>query len=289
PPPHVPAKTLSPLNLLSIFSCVLTWAIFAVSLYNKDAIACLALIAISLVSTIVGYASLWSPQLMKRTSATKVPKGDVVIRTREGAFVVVKCEEAVARELYSGTEECTYLVHSVRMYRTLIGVATFILMVAVVLLGNCNFNQQAAIGSAYIVLNGLYWAASLVPKKEFWDLGLYDTEDITPDDCRDADRAREGGEPDDFPSFTRSMWYAIRETGEVEWVQKSGAAPQTEKWGKWLGKAKEVVKERKPGWKAWKAVGEKDAVFAEGEGEVEEEDVVMPAEVGEGVLNGDTL
>ncbi|OBT41047.1 hypothetical protein VE00_08387 [Pseudogymnoascus sp. WSF 3629] len=282
PPPHVPAKTFSPLNLLSIFSCVLTWAIFAVSLYNRDGIACLALIAISLVSTIVGYASLWSPQLMKRTSGAVVPEGDVVIRTREGAFIVVKCDENVARELYTGTEECTYLVHSVRAYRALIGLATFILMVAVVLLGNCNFDQQAAIGSAYIVLNGLYWAASLVPKREFWDLKMYDREDITPDDCRDADCARPGGEPDDLPSFTRTMWYAIRVTGEVGWVRTSGAAPKTVEWMRWVSAAERQVKERKQGWETWKAVREKDLLIGQterGEGEGEKE-VGVPGEEG---------
>lgn len=281
PPPHVPAKNLSPLNLLSIFSCVLTWVIFAVALYNRDAIACMALIAISLVSTIVGYASLWSPQLMKRTSGAVVPEGDVVIRTREGAFIVVKCDENVARELYTGTEECTYLVHSVRAYRMLIGIATFILMVAVVLLGNCNFNLQAAIGSAYIVLNGLYWAASLVPKREFWDLSLYEREDITPDDCRDADRAQEGGRPDDFPSFTRTMWYAIRVTGEVGWVRTSRAAPRTEEWRRWLRAAEEQVKEKKPGWERWKAVREKDLLIGQTE-RGEEELVKMTPAGGEG-------
>ncbi|OBT68429.1 hypothetical protein VE03_02843 [Pseudogymnoascus sp. 23342-1-I1] len=279
PAPHVPARTLSPLNLLSIFSCVVTWVIFGVALYNNDAIACLALVAISLVSTIVGYASLWSPQLMRRTSGAVVPEGDVVIRTREGAFIVVKCDENVARELYTGTEECTYLVHSIRAYRTLIGIATFILMLAVVLLGNCNFNQQAAIGSAYIVLNGLYWAASLVPKRKFWDLKLYELADVTPDECRDADRAQEGWRPDDVPSFTRTMWYAIRVTGEVGWVRTSGAAPKTREWMRWLAAAEEQVKGRKPGWERWKAVEAKDKLIGQTGGD--EEELKMMAVVGE--------
>lgn len=288
PSPHVPAKTLSPLNLLSIFSCVLTCVLFAVSVYNRDAIACLALIAISLVSTIVGYASFWSPQLMKRTSGAVVPEGDVVIRTREGAFIVVKCDESVARELYSGTEECTYLVHNVRAYRALIGIATFILMIAVVLLGNCNFNQQAAIGSAYIVLNGLYWAASLVPKKEFWDLKRYDCEEITPGDCKDADRAQEGLRPDDPPSFTRTMWYAIRETREVGWVRRSGAAPMTKEWTRWLGAAEEQVKRKPAGWMTWEAVREKDLMIGQTErGDEEAEKENMTTAGGEGVVVDD--
>lgn len=222
---------------------------------------------------------------MKRTSGAVVPEGDVVIRTREGAFIVVKCDENVARELYTGTEECTYLVHSVRAYRALIGVATFILMVAVVLLGNCNFNQQAAIGSSYIVLNGLYWAASLVPKREFWDLKRYEREDITPDDCQDAESAQLGGRPDDSPSYTRTLWYAIRETREVGWVRTGGAAPRTKEWRRWLDAAEEQVKGGKTGWKSWKAVREKDLLI--GQTERGEEEVKMTAAGGEGEEEGE--
>jgi hypothetical protein len=249
--------------MLSIFSFALTWTIFGVSVRDNDAIACLALVAISLVSTIVGYASLWSPQLMKRTSSANVPPGDVVIRTREGAFIVVKCDENVARELYTGTEECTYKVKNVLVYRALIGVATFLLMISVVLLGNCNFNQQAAIGSAYIVLNGLYWAASLVPKRQFWDLKLYDIKNETPEDCRYAHMTQEGGQPDDYYSFTRTMWYAIRETKEIGWVRTSNAAPMTPEWTRWLKAAEAQIKGNEPGWQNWRAVEAKDRMIGQ--------------------------
>jgi len=110
---------------------------------------------ISLASSIVGYASWWSPELMNRNFPSKVPPGDMIIRTREGAFLLVRCNENVARELYIGTEECVYKVQT-QSYRILVGFGTFLLMVSVVLLGNCNFTMQAAIGVSYIVLNGLF-------------------------------------------------------------------------------------------------------------------------------------
>lgn len=260
-PPHVPAKMTSPLNILSIFSCVLTCALFGVSVYDRDGVACLALVSISVVSSIVGYASLWSPQLMKRTSGAYVPPGDVVIRTREGAFVVVKCDENVARELYTGTEECMYMIQNVRVYRALVGVATFLLMVSVVLLGNCNFNQQAAIGGSYIVLNGLYWGASLVPKGNFWDMKLYEFKDITPPYCVDAENHQDENSPDGRASFTRTMWYAIRETEEIGWVRSSNAAPQTAEWDDWLKLALTQVQQKKG---SWKAVAAKDAMVGLG-------------------------
>jgi hypothetical protein len=264
-PPHVPAKITSPLNLLSIFSCVLTCGLFGLSVYDEDGIACLALITISMVSSIVGYASLWSPQLMKRTSGANVPPGDVVIRTREGAFIVVHCDENVARELYTGTEECTYTVGNIRIYRTLVGIATFLLMISVVLLGNCNFNEQAAIGAAYMVLNGLYWVASLVPKRKFWNMKLYDCEDVTPSDCKDAENTQNADDPEGKASFTRTMWYAIRQTGEVGWVRSSNAAPNTKEWDDWLKEAQEKVDAGEEVARNWKAVAAKDKTIGQTE------------------------
>lgn len=99
-------------------------------------------------------------------------------------------------------------------------------MVSVVLLGNCGFAMQAAIGASYIILNGAYWGASLIPKDKFWDLSNYVVTDITPDDAKNADKNQddtlEGGH-----SFTRTLWYAVRETKKAGWVKKIGAAPGT--------------------------------------------------------------
>jgi hypothetical protein len=262
--PHVPARMTSPLNILSIFSFALTLGLFALSVVNKDGVACISLVTISLASSIVGYASMWSPQLMKRTATSDVPQGDVVIRTREGAFIVVKCDENVARELYTGTEECVYTVQSVQEYRTLVGIGTFLLMVSVVLLGNCNFPQQLAIGASYIVLNGLFWGAALIPKEKFWDLTLYEFDDITPEDGKHAhlETVPNSADPEHQPSFTRTMWYAIRETEEIGWVKKSGAAPVTEEWDAWLKEAETSVKMKD---RKWRAVTAKDRMIGQTE------------------------
>jgi hypothetical protein len=263
-PPHVPARKTSPLNLLSIFSFALTLGLFVMSVVNQDGVACLALATISLASSIVGYASMWSPQLMKRKAKVDVPQGDVVIRTREGAFIVVKCDENVARELYTGTEECVYTVESIREYRFLVGVGTFLLMVSVVLLGNCNFPQQLAIGASYIVLNGLFWGAALIKKEKFWDLTLYEFADVTPEDRQHAhlESIPNATDPEHIPSFTRTMWYAICETEEIGWVKKSGAAPVTEEWDSWLKEADISVKMKD---RRWKAVTAKDRMVGQTE------------------------
>jgi hypothetical protein len=230
--PRVPSHMFSPLTILSASSFVMTVGLLIWAALIHDGTACLAVGTISLASSIVGYASWWSPVLMKRISRSKVPPGDVVIRTREGAFLLVRCNEDVARELYTGTEECTYYVKT-KAYRFLVAVGTFLLMISVVLLGNCDFTMQAAIGVSYIVLNGVYWGASLIEKGKFWDLSSYEWVDVTPDDAKNAHIQQDnslGGKP----SFTRTMWYAIRETKKVGWVRSGGAAPRTRQWDEWL-------------------------------------------------------
>ncbi|RFU31642.1 hypothetical protein B7463_g4688, partial [Scytalidium lignicola] len=260
PKPRVPSRILSPLNILAVLSFLLTWGLLGWAIKVKDGVACLALATISIASSIICYASWWSPVLMNRTTnlGVKVPDGDVVIRTREGAFLVVKCSEDVARELYTGTEECKYYVRN-RPYRAMVGIGTFLLMVSVVLLGNCNFTMQAAIGVSYIVLNGAFWVAALMKKDKFWDLSIYDWEDITPEDAMDAHKPQDHT-PEGKPSFTRTMWYAIRETKKIDWVKRGGAAPSTPEWDKWLQEAEEMVYR-----KDWEAVRRKNEIVGKTE------------------------
>jgi len=114
--PRVPPQKYSPLTILSVLSCILTIGLLVTAIVIKDGTACVALGTISVVSSIVGYASWWTPVLMDRRFVSKVPDGDVIIRTREGAFLLVKCNEYVSRELYTGTEECKYYVQTQRSY-----------------------------------------------------------------------------------------------------------------------------------------------------------------------------
>lgn len=133
-----------------------------------------------------------------------------MIRTREGAFLLVICDENVARELYFGTEECKYKVET-QKYRILVGFGTFLLMVSVVLLGNCTFNMQAAIASAYILLNGGFWGISLIEKDAFWDLSAYECVEVTPEDGQNAHLPSEVDNPteEDFPNFSRTRMFIL--------------------------------------------------------------------------------
>lgn len=258
--PRVPPQKFSPLNILSMGSFLVTVGLIIGAVILKDGTAILAVCVISMASSIVGYASWWQPVLMKRSFKSKVPAGDVVIRTREGAFLLVRCNEDVARELYTGTEECQYYVGT-QMYRMLVGMGTFLLMASVVLMGNCEFAMQAAIGLSYIILNGLFWAASLVAKDLFWDLSNYECVDITPRDAQNAnlpqDDTLEGR-----PSFTRTVWYAIRETKKIGWITRGGVAPKTDQWDNWLRAAEENAI---AGNREWNAVEMREAMVGQAE------------------------
>ncbi|KAK4200852.1 hypothetical protein QBC40DRAFT_224795 [Triangularia verruculosa] len=279
--PSVPATFYSPVHLLSILSFALTLLIIILSAYWEDGTAILATVMISLASSVVCYASLWKPVLMNRTTRSQVPEGDVVIRTREGAFLLIKCTEEVARELYSGTEECKYVVAS-DLYRVYMGLGMVLLMVSVVLLGNCEWNSQVLIGGSYILLNGLYWMMGLLKEERFWDLKKrYSVKDVTPVDSKEAHlmpakyrkeeymdrdhKGEDGDDDDEKPSFTRTMWYAIRETKDkTEWVKKSGAMPVTDSWLQWLDEAMDKAMK---GEREWKAVKRKNEIMARSVGE----------------------
>lgn len=112
--------------------------------------------------------------------------------------------------------------------------------------------MQAAIGSAYIILNGLYWLTSLVEKKYFWNMHSYDCKRQEKEEYMYAhqDTSAYGS-----PSYTRTLWYAIHETKETGWVGRAGAAPLTDGWKKWLAEAQEHVDGPLD---EWDAVGRKD-------------------------------
>lgn len=243
--PQISARLASPLHILTILSFLGTIGLLVWSILIHDGVACVALGTISLASSTIGLASKWSAKLTSRSSKVRVPNGTVVIRTREGAFVVVKCSEEVARELYNGTEECRYFVGD-RGYRALVGLGTFLLMVSVVLLGNCNWTMQLVIGASYILLNGLFWLVALMPRALSWNLSPYVVANLTPNDMVAEDQR----------TFTHCLWYAIRETRTTGWVEKSGAVPKTDQWAEWLREARVHICTRD-----WDAVGEKDAIM----------------------------
>jgi uncharacterized membrane protein len=249
----IPPASMSPLNALTVVSCLITIGAFVWALLVTDGGAALALATMSFASILIGIASYWTPLLARRPTRALVIEGDVVIRTRQGSFVIIECSEEVARELYTGPEECLYMVGS-QWFNLLVGIGTILVMISVVLLGNCNWTMQVVIVVIYTLLNGLYWAVALLPKQWLWDMSRYHCEDITPEHMKNAN---EKG-PHGTPSFTLSLWYAIQVTKKIEWVSISKAAPETPAWNKWLKMAYENRDNQN-----WDAVGEKNKLMEE--------------------------
>ncbi|KAJ1328107.1 hypothetical protein MN608_07443 [Microdochium nivale] len=256
--PAIPATLYSPVHILAVFSAVLTFSIVGIAAWDQDATAIVAVTLIAFQSSVVGLASWWRPVLMKRSHTNKVPDGDVVIRTREGAFLVIKCTEEVARELYYGTEECDYHVGPVT-YRALMAMGTFLLMATVILLGNCKWASQIGIAVSYILLNMLYWLLGMLPKRYFWDLSRYEVRDITPECALNAHtETNPRDQREGVKSYTRTLWWAIRETKRTAWVEKNGAAPITPQWREWLAEAERAAKNEEIN---WPAVARKDEIM----------------------------
>lgn len=71
------------------------------SIVFGDGMSLIATLLLAGLSTIVGICNKWTLKLVQPPKAnSENPKGDVVIRYPNGSFLVVKCSEHIARELY---------------------------------------------------------------------------------------------------------------------------------------------------------------------------------------------
>ncbi|KAI9847912.1 MAG: hypothetical protein M1837_001429 [Sclerophora amabilis] len=217
----IAVRQLAPLQVLGIIGCLFSIFLLVEAIWLGDGVALIVVLLLSATSMFVGLGHLWTVKLAERGSQRNVPPGDVVIRGRQGAFLIVHCVEDVARALYFGKEECVYKV-SENTFRVLTGVATVFLMTSIVFLTNCIWELQATFGLAYIILNGLYWVASLIPLKWHWDL--------TPFRVTPIQHFHE-------KNYTRTLWRAIQQSGSADWVRKSDAAPHHHAWDAWLEEA----------------------------------------------------
>ncbi len=136
-------------------------------------------------------------------------------------------------------------------YRLFMTIGAVLMMPSVILLGNCSFNMQALVGAAYLALNVAYWLIGLLPLHYSWDLSRYEVLDVTPEDAKHASMVTDPDDPrEGFPSFTRTLWYAIRETKKAGWVARSGSMPATASWERWLAEAADAAMAHRRQWEA---------------------------------------
>ncbi|KAL5363455.1 hypothetical protein BJX96DRAFT_155747 [Aspergillus floccosus] len=229
----IPLRTFCPLNILTVASILMTIALFVWAGVQHDAVALLGLGTMCISTSTACLSARWRPRLsIRKVKSDKVPPGDVVIRTRSGAFVSIKCTEEVARELYAGTEVCDYVFEG-RPHQCLLATSTVSLMASIIFFSNCGWKIQIAVGLAYIILNIAYWAMALLTEpKHLWDIDSRYNVELLEDKLR--------------TNYTQVLWDAIRTTGKIGWVKKGGFTPLTKNWEGWLDEAKKNC--RDPDW-----------------------------------------
>jgi len=195
-----------------------------------DGFSILATILLGFLSTVVGFCNKWNLKLPKRPSVS-APPGDVVIRYPNGSYLIVRCDEDVARELYFAPEEIEYTIKSPKVYFMLSLVSTLMLMLGIIALANAKIQLQFVWAGAYLVANVTHWLAAAVPPRMHWDLSCYEV----------REQGIDGGPQN--PNFTEALWKAILFTKSITWVINGEAAPQTATWTQWLHDAEEKAKQ----------------------------------------------
>jgi len=192
----------------------------------------IATLLLSSLSTLIGVVNKWSLKLPQRPKGAQGPKPcHVVVRYPNGSFLVVKCDDEVARELYFAPEEIEYSVKSAAIYRLTSLAGTLMLMGGVIALANAKLQLQFAWAGAYIITNAAHFIAAAVPPKLHWDLSCYQLEE----------QSVAGGPYSE--TFTEGLWKTIIFAQSAGWVRNNDAAPRTAVWDAWLDEAEQTVKD----------------------------------------------
>ena len=228
--PTVKAKAAGPLTWVTLLGTALSVTLFTISIVFGDGMSMLATILLSLLSTLTGVSNSWSLRLSKRRVGF-VPEGDTVIRYPNGSFLIVKCQEDVARELFFAPEEIDYMITRSSIYRLISLVGTLMLMLGVIALANARLELQFAWAGAYIIVNAAHWIAAALPPASHWDFKCYEL----------VEQGLAGGNAN--TTFTKALWKAIMVTQSTDWVRNGEhAAPNTAVWNEWLIEAKTQAK-----------------------------------------------
>ena len=232
-PPPITAKATGPLSWVTLLGTFLSLTLFTTSIIFGDGMSLIATLLLSFLSTLTGIANKWSLKLPRRPHGAWAPPGDIVIRYPNGSYLVVRCDEDVARELYFAPEEIEYNVSNAATYRMISLLGTLILMLGIIALANAKLQLQFAWVGAYIIVNAAHWIVAAVPQRLHWDLSCYEIKE----------QSVEGGPSN--RSFTDALWKAILLTKSTRWVRNGKAAPETSVWDAWLREAVRTAKDCK--------------------------------------------
>jgi hypothetical protein len=268
---QVKAKMFGPTTAVAIFGFLLSLGLFALCIVQQDGMGMLADICLSSLSSLIGFGNKWTLTLPVRKHKNLIdpPEGDVVIRYPKGNFLLVRCTEDVARELYFAPETVEYLIAHPWKYRMIALVGTTLLMFGVIFLGNAGTYVQVGYAGAYMMLNVVYWVVAALPQRYHWDMNCFtvtpESFDEPPNMKRDHyeqdDKEEEDLEVQKMPkvtkslplkrkpwisyndTYTQALWKVIVATREIEWIKRNKAAPVTDAWNDWLCEAFELARD----------------------------------------------
>lgn len=231
---------MAPLPVVLFLSSTLSILLLGLSIWREDGMSILATILLSCLSSLIGLANKWTLRLPKRMiKQGEIPRGDVVVRYPKGSFLIVRCDENVARELYFAPETIEYLVQHGAAYRILSLVGTMLLMSGVIALANAQIELQVAWAGSYMLIGSSYWILAALPDKVHWDTSCYT---VSSECLSDSDMTKEGY-PSENSTFTQALWKAIVVIKDTDWVGRSEACPDTPAWSDWLNTARACSKD----------------------------------------------
>lgn len=127
----------SSLDILSVLSCLASIALLIAACCVHDGTAALAVIFLSFESSLACAAWRWSPSVVPRPQGPDIPPGDVVLCTANGSFIVVRCDDFVARQLYLGRSRAWYVLDE-GIAQAMTGLATILLMVGFMIMSDAH-------------------------------------------------------------------------------------------------------------------------------------------------------
>lgn len=229
-PPLVKLRAYGPLAWVTLLGFFMSLALLIVSLVLGDGMSLIATLLLSALSTMVGISNKWELKLPRYSNCSaNLPAGDVVIRFPNKSFLIVICEEEVARELFWAVEEIHYRVRNATAYRLISLVGTMMLMLGVIVLANAKLPLKFCWTGAYLVLNASHWSAAALPQRLHWDLSCFDIEE----------HGIAGGPAN--RTYMDALGKAITVTKNVEWLRHGQAVPFTQKWNEWLLEAEKAA------------------------------------------------
>lgn len=226
----VRASLYGPVNLATMFGCVLSITLFVLSIVYGDGMSLIATILLSLLSTLIGLISRWQMTFADRPEGVSDAAGDTVIRWPNGSYLVIKCEDFLAHQLLFAPDTVAYKLQNAGHFIPVSLLGTLVLMISVISLANAKIQLQIAWAVSYILLNIVHWMAAALPRGWNFDFSGYEIEE---------EHLSSGGRS---ATFAEGLFKAIVFTKSTSWIKFNTTVPDTEHWKEWLRQAEAVAR-----------------------------------------------